>query len=192
MKSIYLVLDMQNDLVHPQGVQGPAGLGEQVRARRVVEHTAAAIRKARAAGMPVGFTRLGFSAGYPECPRNSPVFGSAPEKGLYQLDAWGTQVHEALAPQAGDLQVVKHRVSPFYATSLMALLTALRIERIYCSGVSTQAVIQSAVREGHDRDFAMVVLEDGCAAHSAQEHANSLASIARLCEVTTSDAVTFA
>lgn len=191
MKSIYLVLDMQNDLVHPQGVQGAAALGGQVRARRVVENTTEAIRKARAAGIAVGFTRLGFSAGYPECPRNSPVFSTAPEKGLYRLDAWGTQVHEALVPQPGDLRVVKHRVSPFYSTTLMAQLRALRVERIYCSGVSTQAVVQSAVREGHDRDFAMVVLEDGCCAYSAQEHENSLASIARMCEITTSAAVRF-
>ncbi|RYY96927.1 MAG: cysteine hydrolase, partial [Comamonadaceae bacterium] len=148
--------------------------------------------KARAAGIAVGFVRVGFSEGYPECPAGSPVFGGAPKAGLFQLGKWGTEIHEALQERAGDVQVVKHRVSPFYSTTLMAQLRAQGITRIYCSGVSTQAVVQAAVRDGHDRDFEMVVLEDCCCAHSDQEHANSMGSLARFCKVTSSADVEFA
>ena len=70
-------------------------------------------------------------------------------------------------------------------------LRANRIERIFCSGVSTQAVVQATVRDGHDRDYAMVVLEDCCAAHSAEEHRNSIGSLGRFCRMTTSDEVRF-
>jgi nicotinamidase-related amidase len=192
MKSIYLILDMQNDLVHADGPNGKSPLGEQVRARRVVENTAAALAKARQAGIAVGFVRVGFSEGYPECPKGSPVFGGAPKAGLFQLGQWGTQIHEALPQRLGDVQVVKHRVSPFYSTTLMAQLRAAGIERIYCSGVSTQAVVQATVRDGHDRDFEMVVLEDCCCAHSQQEHANSMGSIARFCRVTAAAEEAFA
>lgn len=191
MKSIYLILDMQNDLVHVDGPNGKSPLGEQVRARRVVENTAAALAKARKAGIAVGFVRVGFSEGYPECPKNSPVFGGAPKAGLFQLGKWGTQIHEALEQRTGDVQVVKHRVSSFYSTTLTAQLSAAGIERIYCSGVSTQAVVQATVRDGHDRDFDMIVLEDCCCAHSDQEHANSMGSLARFCKVTTSTKVEF-
>lgn len=191
MKSIYLILDMQNDLVHADGPNGKSPLGEQVRARRVVENTAAALARARRAGIAVGFVRVGFSEGYPECPKNSPVFGGAPKAGLFQLDKWGTQIHEALEARAGDVQVVKHRVSPFYSTTLMAQLSAAGIGRIYCSGVSTQAVVQATVRDGHDRDFEMIVLDDCCAAHSEHEHANSMGSIARFCRTTTGAEVEF-
>jgi nicotinamidase-related amidase len=192
MKSIYLVLDMQNDLVSAEGPNGKSPLGEQVRARDVVAKTAAAIERARAAGIAVGFVRVGFSEGYPECPKNSPVFSGAPKAGLFKLGQWGTEVHPALAQRPGDVQVVKHRVSPFYSTTLVAQLSALDIERIYCSGVSTQAVVQATVRDGHDRDFEMVVLEDCCCAHSAEEHANSMASLARFCKVAASTEVQFA
>ena len=192
MKSIYLVLDMQNDLVHADGPNGKSPLGEQVRSRGVVARTAAALAKARAAGIAVGFVRVGFSEGYPECPKNSPVFGGAPKAGLFKLNSFGTEIHPDLKQQTGDVQVVKHRVSPFYSTTLMAQLRAAGIERIYCSGVSTQAVVQATVRDGHDRDFEMVVLEDCCCAHSDEEHRNSMGSIARFCKTTTSDAVDFA
>jgi nicotinamidase-related amidase len=191
VKSIYLILDMQNDLVHADGPNGASPLGEQVRARRVVENTADALRKARQAGVAVGFVRVGFSRGYPECPKNSPVFSGAPKAGLFQLGEWGTKIHELLEPRDGDVQVVKHRVSPFYSTTLMAQLSAAGIERIYCSGVSTQAVVQATVRDGHDRDFDMVVLEDCCCAHSESEHVNSMGSIARFCRTLTSATVDF-
>jgi len=191
VKSIYLILDMQNDLVHADGPNGKSPLGEQVRSRRVVENTAAALQKARAAGIAVGFVRVGFSAGYPEFPPNSPVFSAGPKAGLFQLGQWGTEIHEALAQKTGDVQVIKHRVSPFYSTTLMAQLSAQGIQRIFCSGVSTQAVVQATVREGHDRDFEMVVLEDCCCAHSAVEHANSMGSLARFGKRTTSAEVDF-
>jgi nicotinamidase-related amidase len=191
MKSIYLILDMQNDLVHADGPNGKSPLGEQVRARKVVENTAAALKKARDAGIAVGFVRVGFSAEYPECPRNSPVFGGAPKAGLFKLGSFGTEIHPNLEQKPGDVQVVKHRVSPFYSTTLMAQLSAQGIQRIYCSGVSTQAVVQATVRDGHDRDFEMIVLEDACCAHSEEEHRNSMGSIARFCRVTTTAEVDF-
>jgi nicotinamidase-related amidase len=191
MNSIYLVLDMQNDLVHAEGPNGKSALGHEVAARGVLEKTAQAIAKARPAGVRVGFVRVGFSSDYRECPVGSPVFGGAPKAGLFKLGAWGTQIHESLGEHPEDVQVVKHRVSPFYSTTLEAQLRALDVKRIYCSGVSTQAVVQATVRDAHDRDFEVVVLEDCCAAHSAQEHANSIGSLGRFCRVTSSDEVDF-
>lgn len=186
MKSIYLVLDMQNDIIHADSLNGKGPMGEQVRARGILQKTQAAIARARAAGMAVGFVRVGFSAGYPECPEDSPVFSGAPKAGLFKLGTWGTEIHPDLDVQPGDVQVIKHRVSPFYATGLEAALRARKITRIVCSGVSTQAVVQATVRDAHDRDYQVVVLEDCCAAHSAQEHANSMQSIARFCTYATS------
>jgi nicotinamidase-related amidase len=191
MKEILLVLDMQNDLVHADGPNGKSPLGAQVRERGILDKTAAAIAKARAAGVRVGYVRVGFSPDYKECPAGSPVFGGAPKAGLFKLGTWGTEIHPQLAPQAHDVQVVKHRVSPFYQTNLQVQLGTLGIGRIYCCGVSTQAVVQATVREAHDRDYEVVVLEDCCAAHSAEEQANSMGSIARFCRVATSDAVQF-
>jgi nicotinamidase-related amidase len=191
-RSIYLVLDMQNDLVHVDGPNGKSPLGEQARERQVVAKTAKAIAKARAAGLLVGFVRVGFSEGYPECPEGSQVFSGAPKAGLFKLGAWGTEIHPDLEQKVGDVQVTKHRVSPFYSTSLEAQLRANNVQRIYCSGVSTQAVVQATVRDAHDRDYEVIVLEDACAAHSEQEHANSMGSIGRFCKVETTESVAFA
>ena len=189
--ALYLVLDMQNDLVADDGPNGKSPLGEQVRDRGIIAKTATAIAKARAAGVRVGFVRVGFSPDYRECPTGSPVFSGAPKMGLFKLGSRGAEIHADLAPAPEDLQIIKHRVSPFYATTLMAQLSALGIRRIYCSGVSTQAVVQATVRDGHDRDFEMFVLEDCCASPSATEHANSIQSLTRFCKITTSADVDF-
>lgn len=191
-RAIYLVLDMENDLIHDDGPSGKGPMGEQVRERQIIAKTANAIKKARAAGVLVGFVRVGFSPDYQECPKSSPIFSGAPKNGLFKLGTWGTEIHPDLEKLAGDIDVVKHRVSPFYSTTLQAQLRAQNVERIYCSGVSTQAVVQATVREAHDRDYQVILLEDACAAHSAEEHANSTQSIARFCEVTTTEKVVFA
>lgn len=183
MNSLYLVLDMQNDIVHSDGPNGKATTGEQVRSRNILALTSKAIVAARQAGIKMGFVRVGFSADYRECPSNSPVFSGARAAGRFKLGEWGTEIHPDLEVRPEDVQVVKHRISPFYSTSLVAQLRALNIGRIYCSGVSTQAVVQATVRDGHDRDFEMVVLEDCCAAPTALEHENSIRSIAPFCKV---------
>jgi nicotinamidase-related amidase len=189
--SIYLVLDMMNDLVHPDGVNGKAPYGEQSRARRIVENTRRALDRARAAGLRIGFVRVGFSPDYRECPANSPIFSAARKNGLFKLGSWGTQVHPDLGQQPGDFDIVKHRVSPFYSTHLEVILRAQGIQRIYCSGISTNAVVQATVREGHDRDYEMIVLEDCCCALSAEEHEGAVKSLQRFCKISTSADVAF-
>ncbi len=190
--SIYLVLDMMNDLVHPDGPNGNGPYGEQSRARNIVANTRVAIDRARDAGIPVGFVRVGFSPDYRECPPTSPIFSAARSNGIFKLGDWGTETHPDLGQRDEDFDIVKHRVSPFYATSLEAILSARDIRRIYCSGISTNAVVQAMVREGHDRDYAMIVLEDCCCGLTTEEHDIAMASLQRFCSVSTSTAVEFA
>ncbi len=179
--TLLLVMDMVNDLVHPEGANGKKGYGPEVNGRDIVAKTAAAIVKARTAGVRVGFVRIGFSPDYRECPPDSPIFSKARDAGLFKLGDWGTEIHPDLDPQEGDFDIVKHRVSPFYGTALEPILRANQIGRLVMCGVSTNAVVQSGVREGHDRDYACVLLEDCCAAVSAEEHELAIKSLSRFC-----------
>ena len=192
MNSIYLVLDMENDLVHADGPNGKAPYGEQSRGRNIVANTRRAIDKARAAGVKVGFVRVGFSSDYRECPVNSPIFAGARKNGIFKLGEWGTQTHPDLGQQPTDLDIVKHRVSPFHGTNLDLILRTHDVRRIFCSGISTNAVVQAVVRDGHDRDYEMIVLEDGCCALSAEEHESATKLLQRFCKITNSSDVVFA
>ncbi|GAB4347377.1 MAG: cysteine hydrolase [Oricola sp.] len=188
--SILLVMDMINDLVHPDGA-GAKTYAVKCRERNVYENTVRAIERARKAGVMVGFVRVGFSPDYRECPPNSPVFSKAQENGIFKLGTWGTEVYSDFAPQDGDADIVKHRVSPFYGTALAPLLSACGIRRLILTGVSTNGVVSAAVREGHDRDFTCVILEDCCAGATDDEHAFALAGLRRFATVTTAGEVEF-
>ena len=186
MKStLFLVMDMMNDLVAAEGFNAPT-YGVQVKQRGVLDNTAKAIAAARAARAKVGFVRVGFSSDYREAPADSPIFSGARKNGIFQLGTWGTEVHSALAPQEGDFDIVKHRVSPFYGTALEPILRAGGIERIVMCGVSTNGVVHSGAREAHDRDYEVVVLEDCCAGVTSDEHMHALACMGRFGRIVSS------
>jgi nicotinamidase-related amidase len=180
--TILLVMDMINDLVHSDGM-GAKTYGVKCRERNVYENTKSVIQRARAAGVPIGYVRVGFSPDYRECPPNSPVFSKARDNGFFKLGQWGTEVYSEFAPQEGDIDIVKHRVSPFYGTKLMPVLSAMGVKRLLLTGVSTNGVVQAAAREGHDRDFECVVIEDCCAGATDEEHDYAVAGVRRFATV---------
>lgn len=188
MKSILLIGDMINDITHPDG---PNKYGEELARRNTIANTATVIAKARAANIPIGYIRVGFSPDYREHPPGSKLFQGAKANGLLQLGGWGTEVHPDLTPQKGDFDIVKHRVSPFYGTDLEPLLKAQGIERIYILGVSTGGVVMSVAKEGHDRDYHIVIVDDCCCAGSEDEHQILLGNMARFADVTNSTEIGF-
>ena len=189
--TMLLVMDMLNDLVHEDG-GGAKTYVPLMKERNVIAQTKAVIEKARAAGVLIGYVRVGFSPDYRECPPNSPIFSRAREIGTFKLGTWGTQIHPELTPRPEDFDIIKHRVSPFYGTSLEPILRARGITNLFLSGVSTNGVVHTGAREAHDRDYGCTVLEDCCAGATADEHQSALRCVARFAAVKNSADVTFA
>jgi nicotinamidase-related amidase len=189
--AIFLVCDMINDLVHEDGPNGKKGYGPILAKNKTLENTAEAIRKARAAGAKIGYVRVGFSPDYRECPPNSRIFQGAKKAGLFKLGEWGTEVHPLLKPQPGDFDIVKHRVSPFYATNLEPILRSNGIQRLYVCGVSTSGAVLSAAKDGHDRDYDVYVLEDCSMALTEEQHKGVIEQMNRMTTITNSKDVTF-
>jgi nicotinamidase-related amidase len=188
--AMYLVCDMLNDLVHEDGPSQKT-YGPELARRNTVANTAEAIRKARAAGVAIGYVRIGFSPDYRECPPNSRLFQGAKKAGMFKLGTWGTEVHPLLTPQSGDFDIIKHRVSPFYATSLEAILHAQKIQRLYVSGVSSSGAVLSAAKDGHDRGYDVFILDDCCCALTEARHQAVIDQVKRMTTVVTAATVTF-
>ena len=70
----------------------------------------------------------------------------------FHADSRGTQIHDEIAPQDGDIVVRKTRVGPFGTTDLDEQLQAKGIDTLILAGISTSGVVLSAVRDGHDRE----------------------------------------
>jgi nicotinamidase-related amidase len=181
-KTLFLVMDMINDLVSDTGPSA-ASYPPLMKERGVYEATRNAIAAARKAGAKIGYVRVGFSPDYRECPPASPIFSRARDNGLFKLGTPGTAVHEAFTPQDGDFDIVKHRVSPFYATSLEAIIRANGFERLILSGVSTNGVVHTGAREAHDRDLECIIFEDCCQGATREEHEHAVACLGRFAKI---------
>ncbi|WP_328904161.1 cysteine hydrolase [Streptomyces sp. NBC_00441] len=184
-RTALVVIDMVNEIVHPDGKFAGGGWPAEVERRDVLKATATAVAAAREAGTHIFHVTLGFTESYRECPAGSPVLGGAAAYGALGLGSWGAAIHDAVKPEAGDALVVKHRLSPFHGTSLALQLRGLGIQRLLLAGVSTELAVLSAARDAHDLDLQVTVLEDCCAAGSPEVHAAALTVLAATAEVTT-------
>ncbi len=181
MRTALVLVDLINDLIHPDGAMPTCAA--EVQRRGVLAAANRALELARARGWPTILVTVGFRAGYPELPAHASLLGRARELGALRLGQWGTEFHADLAVEPDDPVLVKHRLSPFHGTALATLLGAAGIERLLLGGVSTAWALQAAAREAHDRDFQVVLVEDACAAASPQEHDQSIAQLSRLASV---------
>ena len=188
MKPCLLVIDFINDIVHENG-KAPS-CAQFVKDHQVIEKANTAIKIAREQDWLTLFVKVAFNQGYLEVPAHSPVFGGAPAKGAFQNGQWGTEFHAALDYRQTDTIIVKPRVSVFYATPLEAYLRAQKINTLILSGISTNNAVQATARDGHDRDYRVIVLKDACGAANLPNHENTLALLEHLSTVITVDKLT--
>jgi nicotinamidase-related amidase len=154
-----LVMDMQ-----------AAILGMLPTAADFVENVEKAIAKARAGAIPVIYVVVGFRTGAPEASPNNKGFAGARERfGQMSPEAF-IAIAPAIAPQEGDITVVKRRVSAFTGSDLEVVLRAQGIQHIVLTGIATSGVVLSTTREAADKDYRITILADCCADGDEEVH----------------------
>jgi Isochorismatase family len=78
-------------------------------------------------------------------------------------DSPATAIHDAVAPEPGDIIVRKTRVGAFSTTDLDQQLRDRGIINLILAGISTSGVVLSTVRDAADRDYQVLVLADASA-----------------------------
>jgi nicotinamidase-related amidase len=132
---------------------------------------AAAIQTARTNGIPVIYVVVGFRKGYPEVSLDNKSFSALKNNGTMNLDQEEAyRVDASIAPQPGDVLVVKKRVSAFAGSDLEVILRAYQIQHLVLLGISTSGVVLSTLREAADKDYTLTVLSDGCADMDEEVH----------------------
>jgi nicotinamidase-related amidase len=183
MKKAIIICDFINEIISKEGKFKGKGYAAFAETNNILANTAIALNKARELGYIVIFVKIGFSSDYKEQPKNSLLFGKADEFQALKLNTWATEIHDQLEVKESDYIVVKHRISPFYATTLETILHNNKISDIYICGCATDIVISSVARDSHDRDFNTFVLCDCCAAASIDDHENALVAIRKFSTV---------
>lgn len=183
MAKAIIICDFINEIISTEGKfkgKGYAAFAEQ---NNTLANTARAIEEGRKLGFVIIYVRVGFSADYKEQPNNSLLFGKADQFQALKLGTWSTSITDTLKVEDSDFIVTKHRVSPFYATKLEAILRNSQITDLYICGCATDLVVSSTARDAHDRDYNVFVLEDCCAAGSSEDHESGLAAIRKIATV---------
>ena len=80
------------------------------------------------------------------------------------------RVVKALAPQASDLIVPKHRWSAFHGTYLESALRARGIDTIVLAGGSTDVGIASTAFAARDLGYHLVIASDACTSPERDNH----------------------
>jgi nicotinamidase-related amidase len=112
--------------------------------------------------VPVVYVRVAFRPGAPEISANNKTFAAIAANRAMAIDDTATAMHEAVAPQPGDIVVTKKRVSAFAGSDLDQVLRTLEVRSLVLAGIATSGVVLSTVRQAADLDFQLTVLRDGC------------------------------
>jgi nicotinamidase-related amidase len=91
------------------------------------------------------------------------------------VDSQDAQILDEIAPTEGDILLTKTGSSVFNSTNVEHLLRNMGITTLVMTGVWTNSCVESATRDAGDRDFRVVIVEDGCAAMSPAGHKTALA-----------------
>ena len=136
----------------------------------LLSNVAKAIATARDKNIPVIYVTVGFRPGAPEVSLNNKGFAASKERfATVDMNEFMT-VHPDLAPQAGEVTVIKRRVSAFTGSDLEVVLRAYGTQQLVLTGIATSGVVLSTVREAADKDYRLTVLADCCADGDEEVH----------------------
>jgi ureidoacrylate peracid hydrolase len=172
-----LIVDLQNDFLHPKGAyaRGGAVLPD---AANLVPNMRLVTEAMRARGGVIISTQFTLVPGRGGEPLISPHLKQLRPflaKGDFQPGAWGHGLVDELAP--ADFVIEKVAYSAFYMSRLEFVLRKLGIESLLIGGIVTNGGVASTLRDAHVRDFHASLLTDGCAAFSREAHEASIASL---------------
>ena len=173
-RTAVIVVDMQNDFGAEGGMFSRAGIDISM-IQQAVKPTANVLAAARRIGMPIIYLKMAFKADLSDAgPTDSPNYvrhlllgvGSAvqapdgSESRVLIRDTWNTEILAALAPEAEDVLLYKHRFSGFYETELDTLLKQRGIKHLIVTGCTTSVCVESTIRDAMFRDYCCVLLAD--------------------------------
>jgi ureidoacrylate peracid hydrolase len=180
-----VLVDMQNDFLHPDGAYGRANQSCPAIAALPARLAAVADAMRAADGWIVSthFTLVPGKGGEPFISPHLKQLRPFLGKGDFAPGSTGQALIDELQP--ADLAVEKVAFSAFYQSRLEWMLARAGIETLIFGGIVTNGGVASTVRDAHVRDFHTTVMSDGCAAFSDAAHNSTIGSLSTISEITT-------
>ena len=185
---VLLLMDYQEAICRPDGIFGANGTGAEVIRRGVLERASVVLASFRRRNQPVVHTHLSVDPAGHRITSSSSAFALIREHGLMRDGDPAAAICAEVAPFPDEPVIAKCGFGPFAGTNLEGVLHGFHATELVMGGVSTNHVVESAVRHASDIGFQVVVLEDLCACDSPEAHRYATEDILpRYAVVTTSD-----
>ena len=180
-----LIVDLQNDFIHPDGAYARGGMANSAIAALPAKIYPIANARRSAGGWIVS-TQFTLVPGKGNTPMISPHLKALRpflQTGDFAPGSWGHSMVDELQP--ADLTVEKVAYSAFYMTRMEWVLRKAGITNILVAGIVSNGGVASTVRDAHVRDFSTTVLSDGCAAHDSDVHNRAIADLSTVAQLST-------
>ena len=180
-----ILVDLQNDFLHPQGAYGRAGAtAEAIAALPArLKPLVNAMRANDGWIVSTHFTLVPGKNNEPFISEHLRQLRPFLTKGDFAPGSFGHALVDELQP--GDISVEKIAYSAFYMSRLEWVLKRAGIDTLIFAGIVTNGGVASTVREAHVRDFHNIVLSDGCAAFSETVHDTSIQALTSVADIMT-------
>ena len=173
-----IVIDVQNDFAHQDGVVARVLGGDLDYVHAVLPQINNAIGAARQHGVPVIYVQEVISE-TTVLPNFVALFGSWDDCAV-RAGTWGAEFLDGLVPPThSDIVIQKPCYDAFQDTSLDVHLRSMGVRTcVYC-GVATNVCVEATARHGFVAGYYTVLLDDACGAGSAEDHEATMRTFRR-------------
>ncbi|MBN1914943.1 MAG: cysteine hydrolase [Parachlamydiales bacterium] len=183
--SVLILVNMQNDICHEDGVFHKNGLTARL-IPRIIPPTKICMDFCKKMKIPIIALMLtslespdSISIGSDLYKKNRPFLI---KEGLRE-GTWGHQMIEQLPP--ANYYIRKWNNSAFYQTELEYYLEAIQCEELIVCGFATNGSVESLAREATARNYKVNVLSDCVTSYSPTLHEASLANLSGFAKIAT-------
>jgi len=186
--SALIIVDMQNDFVHPEG--DLAHRAREVRGSTIdvpfligtIAHVARLAEAFRKMGRPVVYLAHVVKSDYSDA--QFPYWRLGLPRGGNRTfiveGTWGAQIVDDLKPQENEHLVVKKGFGGFSNTPLDTILRNMGVTTCVVSGVTTSVCVSTTVRGAVEHNYRVILVEDAVADGNRNAHEAELKTMARI------------